>query len=153
MFCFCDISNRLPQQHWALIQIETSLSEKTIKSVINLPIERTEEDSKTNLTAEWKLGIPSSKIEDNTSAFFLRSDSQSEAWCKLGNVTYVTQSFFFFGWFQQSSRERDSAEPGNSGKLYWITHQDCGNQTICIYFKSIRLRQGLWANLWRPSQT
>ena len=52
VLCFCDISNRLPQQHWALIQIETSLSEKTIKSVINLPIERTEEDSKTNLTAE-----------------------------------------------------------------------------------------------------
>ena len=96
VLCFCDISNRLPQQRWARIQIETSLSEKTIEPVINLPIERTEEDSKTNLTAEWKLGIPSSKIEDNTSAFFLRSDSQSEAWCKLGNVTYVTQSLFFW---------------------------------------------------------
>ena len=97
VLCFCDISNRLPQQRWARIQIEPSLSEKTIEPVINLPIERTEEDSKTNPTAEWKLGIPSSKIEDNTSAFFLRSDSQSEAWCKLGTVTYVTQSLFF--WF------------------------------------------------------
>ena len=50
--CFCDISNRLPQQRWALIQTETSLSEKTIKPVINSPIDRTEEDSKTNLTAD-----------------------------------------------------------------------------------------------------